>query len=84
MGSRDIAKTVNVGLPLILHILCMVSQTLVKIPMTEFFSDPADADPDFQLPRWLADHVDLYKKMMRSGNALANTVLGMLERGPAP
>ncbi|ODM21322.1 hypothetical protein SI65_02165 [Aspergillus cristatus] len=51
----------------------------INIPMTEMFSPPSEHQKDFQLPSWLAPHVDLYRTTMRQGNKLANVIFSVLE-----
>ncbi|OJJ67834.1 hypothetical protein ASPBRDRAFT_199536 [Aspergillus brasiliensis CBS 101740] len=51
----------------------------INIPMTEFFATPSEHQKDFQLPSWLAPHVDLYRMTMQQGNQLANVIFSVLE-----
>lgn len=49
----------------------------LQIPQTEIFS----SEPlDLVLPPWLAKHEDTFRAALKSGNVIANIVLGVLER----
>ena len=50
---------------------------MFQIPQTEFFGN---GRTDFKLPSWLAQHEDSFKATLKSGNIIANAVLGVLER----